>query len=79
MAVELELASCPVPATATIAFAYESVDVGSARLDLVVGGKLLVELKAVDQLLPIDMSQVISFGVFGAFGGSTPPARPPHR
>ena len=34
---------------------------GHSQLDLLVGGQLVVELKAVPQLLPIHVAQVISY------------------
>ena len=40
---------------------YRSRPVGTSQLDLLVGGQLLVELKAVPQLLPIHVAQVISY------------------
>jgi len=40
---------------------YRSRPVGTSQLDLLVGGQLVVELKAVPQLLPIHVAQVISY------------------
>ena len=40
---------------------YKGSNVGLARLDLLVGGKLVVELKAVEQLAPIHLAQVLSY------------------
>jgi GxxExxY protein len=40
---------------------YKGSPVGECRLDLVVGGSLIVELKAVDQLAPIHAAQLISY------------------
>jgi GxxExxY protein len=40
---------------------YKDRSVGQARLDLVVADRLIVELKAVPQLLPIHQAQVISY------------------
>jgi GxxExxY protein len=60
MAVELERRRVQFQRQLPIGVAYKGVDIGSARLDLLVGGKLVVELKAVDQLLPIHTGQVIS-------------------
>jgi GxxExxY protein len=61
MAVELERRRVQFERQRPIGVAYKGVDIGSARLDLVVGAKLVVELKAVDQLLPIHVGQVISY------------------
>ena len=40
---------------------YKGRNVGQARLDLLVGGELVVELKAVEQLAPIHVAQVLSY------------------
>jgi GxxExxY protein len=39
---------------------YHSRPVGQSQLDLMVAGQLVVELKAVPQILPIHVAQVIS-------------------
>ena len=41
--------------------AYKGRNIGQARLDLLVGGELVVELKAVEQLAPIHVAQVVSY------------------
>jgi GxxExxY protein len=40
---------------------YKSVDVGETRLDFLVAGRLIVELKACAGLLPIHMAQLFSY------------------
>ena len=40
---------------------YKGEAVGECRLDLLVGGLLIVELKAVDAIAPIHTAQVISY------------------
>ena len=41
---------------------YEGVSVeGAYRIDLLVGGQLVVELKAVEQLLPIHSAQLLTY------------------
>jgi GxxExxY protein len=40
---------------------YRSRPIGTSQLDLMVAGQLVVELKAVPQLLPIHVAQVISY------------------
>ncbi len=40
---------------------YKTVPIGKARLDFLVEDRLVVELKAVETLLPIHMAQVISY------------------
>lgn len=39
----------------------KGVHVGEGRLDLLVGGVLVVELKAVDTLLPVHKAQLLSY------------------
>jgi GxxExxY protein len=45
---------------------YKGQTVGQSRLDLLVAGHLIVELKAVSQFMPIHVAQVISY--LKAFG-----------
>ena len=40
---------------------YKGNKVGEYRLDLLVGGRLVVELKAVEKLLPLHYAQVVSY------------------
>ena len=40
---------------------YKGQAVGFGRLDLVVGGRVVVELKAIEALLPVHKAQVISY------------------
>ena len=40
---------------------YKERTVGEGRIDFLVGGKLVVELKAIEKLLPIHKAQVISY------------------
>ena len=61
LTVELGLRRIPFQAQAPIALNYKSQPVGNARLDLLVGNELIVELKAVDQLHPIHHAQVINY------------------
>ena len=61
LCVELELRGIPFECQVPIAVEYKGRSVGQARLDIVVGGKLLVELKAVDALAPIHTAQVLSY------------------
>ena len=44
-----------------IAIRYRSRPIGQSQLDLMVGGQLVVELKAVPHLLPIHVAQVLSY------------------
>jgi len=40
---------------------YKSQRVGEGRMDFLVGGRLVVEIKAVERLLPIHKAQVMSY------------------
>jgi GxxExxY protein len=46
---------------------YEDVVIGEHRLDLLVDGELVVELKAVEAIAPIHLSQLLSYLRAGAF------------
>jgi GxxExxY protein len=61
LAVELRLRKIPFERQRTIAISYKEHSVGEGRVDIVVGGSLLVELKAVEALAPIHKAQVISY------------------
>jgi GxxExxY protein len=61
LCVELRLRGIPFARQVAIDMTYKGHPVGEARLDLLVGGALIVELKAVDALNPIHYAQVISY------------------
>lgn len=61
LGIELALREIPFERQRPISVAYKGHRVGEGRLDLVVGGMLLVELKAVEALAPIHTAQVISY------------------
>ncbi len=44
-----------------VAVRYKSHPVGEGRLDFLVGGALIVELKAVDKLTSVHQAQVLSY------------------
>jgi len=44
-----------------VSVAYKSRTVGESRLDLLVGELLVVELKAIEQVLPVHRAIVISY------------------
>ncbi len=44
-----------------ISIQYKGRNVGKSRLDMLINNQLVVELKAVDSLLPIHTAQVISY------------------
>ena len=61
MAVELARQGIPFERQKPIAILYEGEQVGIHRLDLLVRDELIVELKAVDALLPIHSAQILSY------------------
>ena len=70
LATELRLRDVAFARQVVIAVDYKGTNVGRARLDLLVGGRLVVELKspasscprkAVEQLAPIHLAQVLSY------------------
>jgi GxxExxY protein len=59
---ELELRRLAFEREVPIALDYKGVVVGVAyRADLLVGNKLLVELKTVDRLLPVHKAQLVTY------------------
>lgn len=61
LSVELNLRNIPFARQVIIGVNYKGYAVGEGRLDFLVGGKLVVELKAVDTLTPIHTAQVLSY------------------
>ncbi len=61
LSVELNLRNIPFTRQVIINVNYKDHAVGEGRLDFLVGGKLVVELKAVDMLAPIHTAQVLSY------------------
>ena len=59
---ELNLRGIPFERQVSIPVEYKGVRLDCGyRADLIVGGKILVEIKAVDQLAPIHEAQVLSY------------------
>jgi GxxExxY protein len=61
LCVELRLRDVPFARQVGVAVGYKGQTVGENRLDFLVGGCLIVELKAVESLLPIHSAQVLSY------------------
>jgi GxxExxY protein len=60
--IELEKRGVPCAVECILPICYEGVTIESAyRIDLLVGHRLIVELKAVDQLLPIHSAQLLTY------------------
>jgi GxxExxY protein len=61
LCVELELGGIPLSRQVVFGVEYKGKCVGESRLDLLVANQLIVELKAVEELLPVHKAQVISY------------------
>ncbi|QDU90697.1 hypothetical protein Pla175_41070 [Pirellulimonas nuda] len=61
IAVELLLRGVAFEIEHPISLRYKGQPVGDARLDLLVGGLRIVELKAVERIIPIHHAQVINY------------------
>ena len=61
LSAEMRLRQIPFVRQAIIEVGYKGVAIGEGRLDFLVAGCLVVELKAVDQLAPIHTTQVVSY------------------
>jgi GxxExxY protein len=62
LTIELSLAGISVEKERLLPLVYRDRIIETAyRLDLIVGGKLLVELKAVEEIAPIHQAQVVTY------------------
>ena len=61
LAVELKDRTIPFERQIPLTVKYKGFSVGEGRVDLLVDGALVVELKAVEFLAPIHVAQVISY------------------
>jgi GxxExxY protein len=61
LCLELGLRHIPFERQKCVAVSYKGHPVGEGRLDLLIGGSLVVELKAVDALAPIHTAQLLSY------------------
>jgi len=61
LAVELKLREISFERQKAITVAYKGQRVGEGKIDMLIGGLLIVELKAVEKLLPVHKAQVISY------------------
>jgi GxxExxY protein len=61
LCIELETRRVPFSRQQPLEVWYKGRSVGLARLDILVGERLIVELKAVDALLPLHLAQVLSY------------------
>jgi GxxExxY protein len=61
LAVELNLRGIPFVRQKAIAVNYKGYPVGEGRLDFLIDGVLVVELKAVEAFIPVHTAQVLSY------------------
>ena len=61
LALEFALRQIPFERQKPVSVIYKGHSVGASRLDFLVDGCLIVELKAVDALAPVHQAQVISY------------------
>jgi GxxExxY protein len=61
LAIELEQRGIPFQRQFPIALTYKGIAIGEARLDFLIGGALIVELKAVEAIHPIHHAQVLNY------------------
>ena len=61
MTLELTARAIPFQAQHTVPVTYKGTEVGQGKIDFMAGGRLVVELKAVERLLPVHRAQVISY------------------
>ena len=61
LCVELHMRSIPFERQVPVRLMYKGHDVGDARIDVLVGGELLLELKSIDGMHPVHHAQVISY------------------
>src|SRR5262245_50219779 len=61
LCLELEVRGLAVERQKSIVVAYKQFQIPGQRLDLLVDGRVIVELKAVEEFAPIHQAQVISY------------------
>jgi GxxExxY protein len=61
LCIEFQLRSIPYERQKLVHIVYKGTRVGETRLDILVGGLLVVELKSVETLAPVHMAQIISY------------------
>ncbi|HMO53526.1 MAG TPA: GxxExxY protein [Tepidiformaceae bacterium] len=61
MAVELRLQGIPFSSQVSVEVGYKGHAVGAGRIDMLVDNALVLELKAIEQLLPLHEAQLLSY------------------
>ena len=61
VAVEFKLRGILFERQVVVPVIYKGFPIGQGKMDFLVGGKLIIEIKAVDTLAPVHKAQVISY------------------
>lgn len=61
LAVELARQGLSFERQVAVSVEYKGVDVGAGRIDILVEGRVVLELKSIEQFAPIHQAQVISY------------------
>jgi GxxExxY protein len=61
LCVELALAHIPFERQVPMKVHYKRHEIGAAKLDLLVGGQLVVELETVESIAPVHVAQLLSY------------------
>lgn len=61
LCIELELRGIPYERQVVLALDYKGRPIGKGRLDILICGQLVLELKAVEHLAPIHTAQLIAY------------------
>jgi GxxExxY protein len=61
MEIELEIRGVPFVSESPVELGYIGRSIGEGRVDLLVGGSIVVELNTVERIAPIHHAQVISY------------------
>lgn len=61
LAIELRLRGIAFARQSPVSLDYKGYSIGEGRLDFLIGGALIVEIKAVDHLMAIHVAQLMSY------------------
>jgi GxxExxY protein len=68
LAYELEKRHLPVRRQASIPIRYQDLTIDNGyRVDIIVGGRVVIELKAIEAILPVHRAQLLSYLRLGGF------------
>ena len=61
LAIELELRAVPFQAQVPLPLSYKGIIVGEQRLDFLIDGQIVLEIKAVESLAPVHRAQLLAY------------------